>query len=73
MKSLLSPRLEGKVLERLPRDGIFHCLWKDGSTTWAPLKDIEESNPADIAEYVVAKRISEEAAFAWWLRHTLKK
>ena len=27
----------------------------------------------DIAEYVVGIRISEEAAFAWWVPYTLKK
>ena len=37
----------------------FLCLWKDSSTTWAPLKDLKESNPVDIAEYVVGNRISE--------------
>ena len=37
----------------------FLCLWKDGSTMWAPLKDFKESNPVDIAEYVVGNRISE--------------
>ena len=35
----------------------FLYSWKDGSTTWAPLKDIKESNPVDIAEYVVGNRI----------------
>ena len=48
------------------------CLWKDGSITWAPLKDLKESNPVDIAEYVVGNRIYEEAAFSWWLPYTLK-
>ena len=49
------------------------CLWKDGSTTWDPLKDLKESNPLDISEYSVGNRISEEAAFTWWVPYTLKK
>ena len=40
---------------------------------WAPLKDLKESNPVDIEEYVVGNRISEEAAFSCWLPYTLKK
>ena len=51
----------------------FLCLWKDGSTTWDPLKDIKESNPVDIAEYVVGNSIYEEAAFDWWVPYNLKK
>ena len=51
----------------------FLCLWKYGSTTWAPLKDLKESNPVDIVEYVVRNRIYEEAAFDWWVTYNLKK
>ena len=31
--------------------------------TWTPLKYLKESNPVDIAEYVVGNRISEEPVF----------
>ena len=48
------------------------CLWKDCSTPWAPLKDLKESKPVDIAEYVAGNRIYEESAFAWWIPYTLK-
>ena len=40
--------------------------WKDGSTSWVPLKDLKESNPVKVAEYVVVNKILEEPAFAWW-------
>ena len=62
-----------KSLRKTTKGWDFLCLWKDGSSTWAPLKDLKESNPVDIAEYVVGNRISEEAAFAWWVPYTLKK
>ena len=51
----------------------FLCLWRYESSTWTPMKDLKESNPIDIAEYVVENKISEEAAFAWWVPYTLKK
>jgi hypothetical protein len=47
--------------------------WKDGSTTWVPLKDAKEAYPVQLAEYSVATRISNEPAFAWWVPFTLKK
>ena len=47
--------------------------WKDGTTTWSKLKDIKDSYPAQMAEYAVENRISEEPAFAWWVKHVLRK
>ena len=47
--------------------------WKDGGTDWVALKDIKESYPVQVAEYVVSSRISEEPAFAWWAPSVLKK
>ena len=31
--------------------------WKDGSTTWFPLKDMKESYPVQVIEYAVLTRI----------------
>jgi hypothetical protein len=47
--------------------------WKDGSSSWIPLKDLKESNPLEAAEYACASRIENEPAFKWWVRHTLHK
>ena len=47
-----------KSLRKTTKGWDFLCLWKDGSTTWAPLKDLKESKPVDIVEYVVGNRIS---------------
>ena len=50
------------------------CIqWKDGSTTWNTLKDVKDSYPVQMAEFAVQNRISEEPAFAWWVKHVLKK
>ena len=46
--------------------------WKDGSTTWVPLKDMKESYPGQVSEYAVLTRIQEEPAFAWWVPHVLR-
>ena len=46
---------------------------KDGSEQWYPLKDLKESNPVQVAEYAVAKRIDDEPSFSWWVPYTIKK
>jgi hypothetical protein len=43
--------------------------WKDGSTAWETLKDIKDSYPVQIAEYVHLQGISDKVAFAWWVLH----
>ena len=47
--------------------------WKDGTTTWVPLKDLKESFPIEVAEYAVANKIANEPAFKWWVDDTLRK
>ena len=47
--------------------------WKDGSTSWVHLRDLKDSNPVELAEYAVANKISEEPAFAWWVRDVLRR
>ena len=47
--------------------------WKDGSCSWIPMKIVKESNPIELAEYAIARNIHSEAAFAWWVPHTIKK
>jgi hypothetical protein len=47
--------------------------WKDGTSSWIPLKDIKESNPLDVSEYARARKIIHQPAFAWWCPHVLRK
>lgn len=34
---------------------------------------MKQSNPVEVADYAVANEIDQEAAFAWWVPHTLRK
>jgi hypothetical protein len=43
---------------------FFNIPWKDGTTTWDPLKHLKETNPVDIAGYVVENKIASELAFS---------
>ena len=51
----------------------FQIKWKNGTKQWVNLKDFKESNPVDVAEYVTARGIQDEPAFAWWVPYTLQK
>jgi hypothetical protein len=46
--------------------------WRNGDTSWIPLKDLKDTNPVELAEYAVANKISDEPAFAWWVPKTIK-
>ena len=41
--------------------------WRYEQTICIGLKDLNESNPVEVAEYDVANCIVEEPAFKWWV------
>jgi hypothetical protein len=50
------------------------CIaWKNGTTTWEPLKNLKESNPVEVAEYAIANKIDHEPAFVWWVKDVLRR
>lgn len=75
------------VISRSRRDGLikhrhlrkttigwkFLIEWDNGSRTWMDLKDMKESNPIEVAEYAVARKIDDEPAFEWWVPYVLRK
>ena len=58
---------------RTTRGWKLLVLWKDGSSSWVPLKDLKESHPVQVAEYALVNKIVEEPAFAWWVTKVLRK
>ena len=60
-------------LRRTTRGWKLLVSWKDGSTSWVPLKDLKESHPVQVAEYALVNKILEEPAFAWWATKVLRK
>jgi hypothetical protein len=47
--------------------------WKGGSTSWEQLANLKESNPMEVADYVLVLRgIDKEPAFIWWVPFTLR-
>jgi hypothetical protein len=47
--------------------------WKDGTSTWVPLKDLKDSNLIEVVEDVVANKLVSEPAFAWWVSMVLRQ
>ena len=45
---------------------------KDGSNDWIALKDPKDSNPIEVAQYELNKKLSDEPAFDWWI-NTIRK
>ena len=46
---------------------------KDSAVPWTSLKDLNTSNPVEIAEYLISRDMVSEPVFAWWLPFTLRK
>jgi hypothetical protein len=61
------------VPKRTTRGWSLLVQWKDGTTTWLPIKDLKESNPIQVADYAVAHKLVHEHVFAWWGPYVLKK
>lgn len=47
--------------------------WKDGTTSWEPLRNLKSSNPIEVAEYAITNKLDQEPAFAWWVPFTIKR
>lgn len=47
--------------------------WKDGTSSWLPVKDLKDSNPVKLAEYAKANKLMEEPVFAWWAQKVLHR
>jgi hypothetical protein len=66
--------VNGKRQRKNTTDGWhFNIQWKDGTTSWEPLKRLKESNPLEVAEYTVANKIASEPVFCWWIPFTLQR
>ena len=60
--------------KRLATKGWNLCIeWKDETSSWLPLEEIKNSFSIKASEHTVTAGISEEPAFAWWVKTTLKK
>jgi hypothetical protein len=50
------------------------CIrWTDGSTSWEALKDMKVMYPTQVADFAVARKITDLPAFWWWVPQALKQ
>ena len=47
--------------------------WVDGGQSWVPMKDAKASNPVELAEFAISRKVHKEPAFAWWIPTVMKK
>ena len=47
--------------------------WKVGEPTWIPLKDLKKSNPIELAEYALSRKMQDKPAFRWWVKDVIRK
>ena len=69
----ITTRSGQKRLRKSTAGWSFLVQWRDGEEQWVPLRILKESNPIEVAEYVVANSMEDEAAFSWWVPFTLKQ
>ena len=43
----------------------FQIKWENGSTEWAAMKYLKETNPVDVVKYSTARGIKKDTAFTW--------
>ena len=51
----------------------FLVRWKDETESWVKLADLKDSYPVEVAEFVKARNLVSEPAFAWWVPNTIRR
>ena len=67
----LPSAITNRVPKKTTRGWKLQVEWKDGSSEWVPLKLLKDTNPVELAEYVVSNKIEEKPAFYWWVHDVL--
>jgi len=51
----------------------LQVLWKDGSSSLVPLREMKDAYLVQTAEYAVTHKLDQEPAFKWWTPYVLRK
>lgn len=51
----------------------FLISWKDGTSSYVPLREMKKTYPLQTAEYAVSHGLAHEPAFKWWVPFTMRK
>ena len=51
----------------------FLVRWKDETESWVKLAELKDSYPVEVAEFVKARNLVSEPAFAWWVPNTIRR
>jgi len=70
----VDPAIDGVDLPRFTTRGWrFLVAWKDGSSSYVPLKEMKNTYPVETADYAIRNRLDEKPAFRWWVPHVTKR
>jgi len=51
----------------------FLVAWKDGTTSYVPLREMKNTFLVETADYAIGNQIDKEPAFSWWVPHVVRK
>ena len=54
-----------KSRKQTTKGWYFEVMWRDGTSSWVPLKEIKENHSIELDEYAKHNSISHEPALAW--------
>ena len=63
-ESFYTSSIGNQVKRKTMKDWELCVGEKDGTTAWVQLSELKVSNPVEVAEYVIAKKIVEKPALA---------
>jgi hypothetical protein len=64
---------EGDQTHHTTKGWKFLVAWKDGSTSFVPLREMKNVYPLETADYAVGNNLDKRIAFKWWVPHALRK
>lgn len=68
------PMIKDLVLPKYATKGWrFLVAWKDGSTSYIPLREMKNTYLVETADYVTKNKLEGRPAFSWWVPHVMKK
>jgi hypothetical protein len=64
---------KGDLPRHTTRGWRLLVAWKDGTTSYIPLREMKNSFPVETAEYAVSNKIDMKPAFVWWVPYVMHK
>lgn len=67
--NIILSRNGNESYKRTTKGWKFLVEWKDGTSSWVKLRELNDSFPIKLAEYSITNKIQDEPVFIWWVPH----